>query len=69
MGKLCGYGNDHLWEWRTDIMAWECTDCHYRVIGNAYIEPCLCCGATVDANLLYCEDCTAAIAAEDEEGE
>ena len=47
----------HKWEWCEEIDAWECGYCHARVIANAHIEPCLTCGAEVDAEAVYCDDC------------
>ena len=60
---LCTYG-EHDWDWREDIDAWECACCYARVIGNAHIEPCLTCGADVDAAAVYCDECLSEVSDE-----
>lgn len=47
---------EHNWDW--DNSKWICLDCGKVASStNAFIAPCLACGASVEADEVYCQRC------------
>ena len=59
----CVYG-EHKWEWVNEdgVAAWTCELYGDLSFSSAFIEPCLNCGASVEAEEVYCADCLSEVA-------